>query len=139
LTFHRSVTSWYWKFRKDVLKELAAFIFRRVHQESLFTDCNEDEVTNLFSKDWIFLQKRRVNLRSWGNIALDFIVCVIFIQCFVIGVRCKFAHLRFFSIREPYLEVMKDFVATFVGSNPVVVITKSFLQCNGRHEIFYDK
>jgi hypothetical protein len=69
-------------------------------------DCTGDGGTNLFSEDFIVQKQLCVNLRSRGYNPLVFI-CIIFVLCFAIGVRCKIANLIFFSIREDYIGVKK--------------------------------
>jgi hypothetical protein len=139
LSIYRSMTSWYWKIRTDVLEELVAFIFRIVYQQSLFMDCTDDGGTNLFSEDLIVRKKRRVNIRLSRYSPLEFISCVIFIQCFAIGVSCKTAKLLFPWIRKSYLEVIKGLLHLLWALTQRWLLRISVLQCNCRHEIMYDK
>lgn len=72
-----------------------------------FMDCTEDGRTNLYSEVFIVQRQRFLNLRSCGNSPLPYTVCVIFIECFAIGLRCKIAHFKFFSIRGHFIRIMK--------------------------------
>jgi hypothetical protein len=104
-------------------------------------DCTDDGGTNLFSEDFIVQKQQCVNLRSPGHSPLDFItsICVIFNQCFAIRVRCKIANLIFSSIREVYLGDMKGLLQLLWALTQCWLQQIIALQCNFRHEMFYDK